>query len=306
MPLFNPQLALSHRHTGYSSTTPDEIAQRLRDATMAIITMMPISVQDLDQCPSLKCILATSTGVDWIDRDAFLKRGIRVLNTPHTNIAAFAEHAIALYFAVRRRIIELHGVMTTTKEYYERRTLKHRFPELPLSCSQETLGVFGYGHLGKCIESIATALGMRVLIAERKGQPPRDGRVAFEDVLREATVLVIAAPKNRDTVDMISEGELKTMRRDAILINVARGGIANEEALVKCLRSGWIGAAAVDVYDGEPPQRGVSPLLEDNIPNLILSPHLAWLSAQIISNRQDGIVKELVAYVAGESANVIL
>ncbi|RMJ19999.1 hypothetical protein CDV36_000360 [Fusarium kuroshium] len=268
--------------------------------------MTPISIKDLDHCPSLKCILVTSTGVDWIDRDAFMQRGIRVLNTPHTNIAAVAEHAIALYFASRRRVVELHGIMTTTDEYYERRTLKHGFPELPLGCSQETLGILGYGHLGKRIESIATALGMRVMVAERKGQPSRDGRVAFEDVLREATVLIIAAPKNRDTIEMISKDEPKMMRGNAILINVARGGIVNEKDLVKALRNGWIGGAAVDVYDGEPPQRGVSHLLEDDIPNLILSPHLAWLSAQTIANLQEGIIKGLTAYVAGESVNVIL
>ncbi|RSM10108.1 hypothetical protein CEP52_003795 [Fusarium oligoseptatum] len=195
--------------------------------------MTPISIKDLDQCPSLKCILVTSTGVDWIDRDAFLQRGIRVLNTPHTNIASVAEHAIALYFAARRGVVELHGIMTMTDEYYERRTLKHRFPELPLSCSQETLGIFGYGHLGKRIESIAIVLEMRVMVAERKGQPPRDGRVAFEDVLRKATVLVIATPKNRDTIDMISEDELRMMRGNAILINVARGGIVNEKGSLK-------------------------------------------------------------------------
>ncbi|RTE77835.1 hypothetical protein BHE90_007711 [Fusarium euwallaceae] len=268
--------------------------------------MTPISVRDLDQCPGLKCILVTSTGVDWIDRDAFLQRGIRVLNTPHTNIAAVAEHAIPLYFAARRRVVELHGIMTTTDEYYERRTLKHRFPELPLSYSQETLGIFGHGHLGKRIELIATALGMRVLVAERKGQPSRDGRSAFEDVLRKATVLIIAAPKNRDTINMISKDELRMMRGNAILINVARGGIVNEKDLVEALRNGWIGGAAVDVYDGEPPQRRVSPLLEDDIPNLILSPHLAWLSTQTILNLQDGIIKGLTAYVAGESVNVIL
>ncbi|KAI8657037.1 hypothetical protein NCS56_01309400 [Fusarium sp. Ph1] len=241
--------------------------------------MTSISAQDLDQCPSIKCILVTSTSVDWIDRDAFQQQGIKVLNAPHTNIAAVAEHAIALYFTARRRTVELHGIMTTTDEYYERRTLKHCFPELPLSCSQETLGVIGYGHLGTCIESIATALGMRLMVAERKGQPPRDGRVVFEDVLREATVLVIAAPKNRDTIDMISEDELRVMRRDAILINVVRDGTVNEKNLVKALRSGWIGGAAVDVFESEPPQRGVSPLLEDVIPNLVLPPHLTWLSA---------------------------
>ncbi|RSL65131.1 hypothetical protein CEP53_003793 [Fusarium sp. AF-6] len=186
--------------------------------------------------------------------------------------------------------------MTMTDEYYERRILKHRFPELPLSCSQETLGIFGYGNLGKRIESMATALGMRVMVAERKGQPPRDGRVTFEDVLREATVLVIAAPKNRDTIDMISEDELRMMRGNAILINVAHGGIVNEKDLVKVLRNGWIGGAAVDVYDGEPPQRGASPRLEDDVPNLILSPQLAWLSAQTISNLQDGIIKGLTAF----------
>lgn len=302
-----PKLPFSHRYTGYPSTNPEDVAPRLRDATIAITTTTPITARDLDQCPHLKCVLVTATGIEWLDRDAFLQRGIRVLNTPHANITSVAEHAIALYFAARRKIVELHNVVMTTDEYYERRTLRSRFPQPPLSCAKETMGIFGYGQLGKRIESMAKALGMRVMVAERKGeQHPREGRVAFEDVLREATALTVTAPKSGDTIDMISEGELSVMRRDAILINVARGGIVNEKALVKALRNGWIGAAATDVYEGEPPQHGVSPLLDATVPNLILSPHLAWLSAQTITNLQDGIVKVLVAYVAGEPVNIVL
>lgn len=303
-----PQFSFPHCYTGYNSSTREEVATKLRDATIAITTALPITASDLDSCPKLECIMAMSTGVDWVDKDEFRKRGVTVINAPQISVSSVSEHAIALYFAARRKIVDLHDRIIDTDEYKEKRTLRHHFPEPPRTCSLETLVIFGNGHLGKRVAEIGRALGMKVLISERKGAPssPREGRVSFDDCLRQGTVFIVTVPRNDSTLDMISDKEFKLMRKDAILINVARGGIVNEKAVASALKEGRLNAAAIDVYETEPPERGVSALLDATIPNLILSPHIAWFSAESIQNLQNAILKGISSYVAGKPINAVV
>jgi glycerate dehydrogenase len=150
---------------------------------------------------------------------------------------------------------------------------------------------------------------MKVLISERKGassSPPREGRVSFDDCLRQGTVFIVTVPRNDGTLDMISDKEFKLMRKDAILINVGRGGIVNEKAAASALKEGRLNAAAIDVYEREPPEREVSALLDATIPNLILSPHIAWFSAESIQNLQNAVLKGISSYVAGTPINALV
>ncbi|KAM5349154.1 hypothetical protein ACJ41O_008977 [Fusarium nematophilum] len=272
--------------------------------------MIPITPSDLDLCPKLECIFSMSTGVEWVEKqkDEFTRRGVTVINAPQTNVATVSEHAFALYFASRRKVVEMHVRTVGTDEYADKSTLRHHFPEPPRTCSRETLVIFGNGHLGKRVAEIGRALQMKVLVAERKGATttPREGRVSFDACLRQGTVFIVTVPKNDETLNMISGPELAMMRRDAIVINIARGGIVNEVALASALKDNQIGAAAVDVFDTEPPRRGTSALLDPLIPNLILSPHIAWFSIETIRNLQDAVLRGLSSYVAGNPINVVV
>lgn len=159
---------------------------------------------------------------------------------------------------------------------------------------------------GKCAEKMAKALGMQVVVAERKGATEaRSGRATFEDVLKRCTVLIASCPLDESTHNMIDEAELRIMQEDAILINVGRGGIINELALANALKEFWIAGAATDVFETEPATKENCPLLDPSIPNLVLTPHIAWYSTGTIKGTIEVTKKNLERFVAGEPQNVI-
>ncbi|KAI9657557.1 MAG: hypothetical protein M1831_004173 [Alyxoria varia] len=290
-----PYFDFPHEYIEYYNTSPSEILERVKRAMVIVTNICVITPEVASQCPNLRHVAIIATGHGWVEREWFARQGITVTNSPKCNIEAVSEHVIGLYFAVRKKIPQLNSIVTSTDEWAQYGSLNKYF-ELgpPRGCNSETVAIIGYGPLGQGIEERSKALGMgNVLVAERKGLPaehPRPGRVSFEDALRMATVVVIACPKDASTIDLISEGDFKTMRKDAIIINVARGGVVNETALAKALRGKQIAGAATDVLDKEPPIRGECPLLpaegEEPIPNLVISPHNAWLSVLTIENYQ--------------------
>lgn len=151
------------------------------------------------------------------------------------------------------------------------------------------------------------ALGMKVIIAERKGaSTARDGRFPFEDVLKECTVLIMTCPLDPSTRNMIDEAELRTIRNDAIIVNVGRGGIINEQALASALKERKIAGAATDVFEHEPATRENCPLLDPEIPNLVLTPHVAWFSSATILGTKKVTKENLEAFAKGKPQNVVL
>lgn len=147
---------------------------------------------------------------------------------------------------------------------------------------------------------------MQVLVSERKGASDvREGRVLFEEVLKRSTVLVMTCPLDPSTRNMIDEAELKAMRDDAILVNVGRGGIVNELALANALKNYTIAGAATDVFETEPATEENCPLLDKTIPNLVLTPHMAWYSTGTIKGTQQVTKRNLELFVAGTPQNVI-
>ena len=162
-------------------------------------------------------------------------------------------------------------------------------------------------HTGKNVEKIGKALNMRVLIAERKGaQEVRDGRVAFDHAIRQGTLFIVVAPLDATTRGLIATPELHAMNSTALIVNVARGGIIDEQALAQALHDGQIGGAATDVFEHEPATtRENCPLLDPTIPHLILSPHIAWYSSKTLEGTVATVKKNLEAFVAGAPVNVV-
>lgn len=153
---------------------------------------------------------------------------------------------------------------------------------------------------------MAEALGMKVIVSERKGATTcRDGRVPFEDALRQSTVFILVVPLDASTKDMISSAELKAMNKTALVVNVGRGGVVNEQALAEALRNREIAGAATDVFSTEPATKENSPLLDPTIPNLILSPHVAWFSSRTIKGTLATIKANVEGWVAGRPQNVV-
>lgn len=305
-----PKFDFSHTYTEYDNTSAAQVLPRIRDADIVITTLVPITPAVALQCANLKLIAVMATGAGWVDKAYFAARGITVINSPGSNIPAVSEHALGLYFACRKRVVDMHARTLASDEWAKAGTLTKRFPRPPLSCAQEVVGIVGYGALGRAIEALCRGVGMgRVVVAERKGEPPREGRVSFDECVRTASVLVLCCPLDPGTVNTIDAAELAAMREDAVLINMARGGIVNEQALADALRKGTIEAAATDVLEVEPPD-GTSPLIpkpgEEPVPNLTISPHISWFTARTIERLQELLKDGVETFVAGGLVNAVV
>ena len=298
--------------TTYERSTAAEVGPRLRDAEadIAIITTVPVRGDALDPAntPKLRLISAIASGTDTIDLAACARRGIRVLNSPICNIDAVAEHAVALYFACRRRIVPS---MTALRrgDWPKKGTLMHTAMtggnDAVRRCAAETVALVGYGAVGKRVAELLRALGMHVLVAARKGATDSvpHGRTAFADALRQATVVVLCCPRTPETLDLLSTPEFAVMQPDCLVVNVSRGSIVDEQALLDALQTGTIGGAGVDVFGVEPAGPETSPLLTPSVAasglNLVVTPHTAWVAAQTTANNHRVLVENIHGFITG-------
>jgi lactate dehydrogenase-like 2-hydroxyacid dehydrogenase len=304
-----PKFSIPHTYQEYHNTSSDEVIDRVKDATIIITTRVSISAATIAACsPELELITVMGIGFDTIDVAACRARQIAVCNSPAASGESVAEHAIALYFAAKRRIVDMHAVVRKGEEWPMHKSAFHLYPRMPVVCRKEVMAIVGYGALGKLIEGIAKALGMRVLIADRKGiSTPeiRPGRTAFEQALSSCSVLVIACPLDNTSRNMITEKEIRLLQPHATLINVARGGVIDEHALVKALKESWIAAAATDVFAIEPATATSSPLTVEDVPNLTLSPHIAWYADSSLERLQEIVKTNIEGFVSGNPEHLV-
>jgi glycerate dehydrogenase len=292
-----------HEWIEYNKTEQDEVVERLRDARVAITNKVRLREDALKQLPALRLIAVAATGVDIIDLEYCRRAGVTVSNVRNYAGHTLPEHALMLMLALRRNLLSYRRDVQAGE--WER---AHTFclsghPIHDLNGS--TLGIIGYGVLGRAVERLALAFGMRVRLSEHKGaEIIREGRVRFEEVLRTSDIITLHSPLNDETRNMIGASELSMMKRDAILINTARGGLVDESALAEALRQGTIGGAGFDVLTKEPPGEG-NQLLELRLPNFILTPHNAWASIEAMQTLADQLIDNIEAFVRGEPKNVV-
>ena len=292
-----------HEWVEYAESEQRQVSERLRGATVCISNKLAIGEAELAVLPDLKLIAVAATGVDRIDLAACRRRGVAVANVRGYAAHSVAEHVLLLALALRRNLLGYAedvraGLWAESAQFC---LLTHAIHDLHAS----TLGVVGYGSLGRAVAALARGFGMRVLVGEHKGaRLVREGRTAFEELLRESDVLTLHAPLSEETRNLIGERELGLMKPTAILINCARGGVADEAALVAALRAGRIAGAGVDVLSNEPP-RGGNPLLAADVPNLVVTPHVAWASLEAMQALADQVVENIEAFVRGEPRNLV-
>jgi glycerate dehydrogenase len=295
--------AFEHAWTEYEMSAPAEVVKRLRKATIVITNKVPLRERELSRLSELKFIAVAATGVDIIDLDY-----CRQLNLPVSNVRNYARHAVPehvlmLILSLRRNLFSYRE--DVARGLWQKATgfclLNHSIRDL----NGSTLGIIGYGVLGQAVEKLAVACGMRVLISEHKGaRAVRAGRVSFEETLRASDIISLHCPLNEETRGLIGTAEFEMMRREALLINTARGGLVNEAALVEALRSKLIAGAGFDVLTREPPTEG-NPLLDVNLPNFILTPHVAWASREAMQALADQLIDNIEAFVKGSPRNLI-
>ncbi|WP_410824784.1 D-2-hydroxyacid dehydrogenase [Methylobacterium oryzisoli] len=293
------EFSFPHTYKEYDVTAPDQIVERLADAEIAIVNKVPMRADTLRQLPKLKLIAVAATGTDIVDKAVAKEQGITVVNIRNYAFNTVPEHVVALIFALRRAIVP-YANSTRRRDWNKSRQFCYfDYPIRDIAGS--TLGIVGYGALGKSIAKRAEALGMKVIAYDVF---PQEGLVDFETILRESDVITLHAPLTPETRNMIGREEFAKMKRDAILINTARGGLVDEAALAEALRNGTIAGAGFDVLTTEPPVDG-NVLLDLDLPNLIVTPHVAWASKEAMQILSDQLVDNIEAFVAGRPQNVV-
>jgi glycerate dehydrogenase len=287
----------------YGKTADDEIVARLTGATVAIINKVPLREATLRELPQLKMIAVAATGYDVIDVPYCSKRGIAVANIRNYAVHTVPEHAFAMILTLRRNLLAYRhdveaGVWNKSEQFC---FFTHQIGDLHGS----TLGIVGEGAIGQATAAVGRAFGMRILFADHL--PPKMPDVtftSFEDVLREADVLSLHCPLTPSTRNLIGLEEMRKMKRSALLINTARGGLVDETALVRALDEGLIGGAGFDVLTTEPPRNG-HPLLEVRRTNFILTPHVAWASDGAMQFLADQLIDNIDLWAAGTPQHLV-
>jgi glycerate dehydrogenase len=295
--------SFAHRWQDFEQTKPEEVLAHLKDATIAITNKVKLSGEILAQTPQIKMIAAAATGTDHIDLAYCRAHGIVVSNIRNYAVHTLPEHVFMLMLALRRNLLAWReDVQAGLWQQADQFCL---FTQPINDLYGSTLGIAGYGGLGKAVQKLAEAFGMMILVAEHKGASSvREGYTDFDTVMVESDVITLHAPLNDATRHMISTREFELMKPSAILINTARGNLVDEAALEAALASGRIAGAGFDVLGVEPPRDG-NRLLDLRLPNFILTPHVAWGSRQAMQILADQLVDNIEAFVAGNPRNVV-
>lgn len=292
-----------HDWTDYPGTEPADVVARLAGATIAITNKVPLREDAIAQLPGLKMIAVAATGTDNVDLAACRARGIAVANIRNYSVVAVPEHVFALMLALRRNLAAYRADVEAGRWEQSSRFCLLDHPIADLAGSR--LGIVGYGALGQKVAQLGRAFGMRVAVATRT--PPQDPGVEalpLEALLRTSDVVSLHLPLNDQTRGMIGARELKLMKKNALLINTARGGLVDEAALAHALANGVIGGAGFDVLSKEPPVPD-NPLLRLRLPNFILTPHVAWASAGAMQTLADMLVDNIEAWADGRPQNLV-
>ena len=281
-------------------TPAGEIAAAIGDVEVVVSNKVILDSEAINNATALKLICVAATGYNNVDLAAAQERGIVVCNVRAYATTSVVEHVFLLILALNRRYMEHVEAVRQGRWQSAKRFSMLDFPFRELS--GQTLGIIGYGELGRAVAGVARAFGLQVLVAERAGATVRPGRVSLETLYREADIITLHCPLTPETENLLDIDAFRKMRREAIVINTARGGIVNEADLVQALQTGEIAAAAVDVLTCEPPVNG-NPLLEVQLPNLVVTPHVAWAGQHARQRLIDELAENIRAFRAGKPRN---
>ena len=261
----------------HAQTAPEQVIERLQGAQVVISNKVPLDAATLATCPELRLILIAATGSNNVDLVAARAQGIAVCNCQGYGTPAVAQHTLMLLLALATRLPDYQQAVAAGRWQQASQFCLLDFPIMELH--GKTLGLLGHGELGSAVGRLAEAFGMRVLLGQLPGRPARSDRLPLDQLLPQVDALSLHCPLNEHTRDLIGADQLLAMKASALLVNTARGGLVNEQALADALRRGHLGGAALDVLSSEPP-RADNPLLAGDIPRLIITPHCAWGSRE--------------------------
>lgn len=276
----------------FDATSDAEVSTRIRDAGFVFANKIRLSDSLLQVAKKLRLIGLTATGVDNIDLQSASRHGVAVCNIRGYCTQSVTEHVFGVLLTLTHSLNQYAAAVRTGAWQRSADFCMLDYPIRELSAM--TMGIIGYGELGKGVARLARELGMQVLVSVRPGlDTVTDGRVPFAEILRRADVISLHCPLTPQTSGLFGRDEFRRMKPDSLLINTARGALIDSAALVEALQQGQLGGAAVDVLPKEPPVDG-DPLLDYAGDNLIITPHIAWGT----NESRQGAINELAANVA--------
>ncbi|MET0108721.1 MAG: 2-hydroxyacid dehydrogenase [Candidatus Thiodiazotropha sp.] len=299
-----PPLKAMARHWGwYQATASRQTMERIIDAELVISNKVVLDRSHLGACRNLKLICIAATGSNNVDLEAAAEHGIAVTNVTGYATPSVVQHVFSLILSLATQ--QQNYQKAVTRGDWQRAN-HFCFLDYPIwELSGKCMGILGYGELGRGVSRLAKAFGMSVVVAQRPGSGPNPDRIPLDELLPQVDVLSLHAPLAPNTRNLIGARELALMQPHALLINTARGGIVDETALAEALVNGRLGGAGIDVLVEEPPIDG-NPLLNPEIPNLIVTPHIAWASREARQRLVDDVVANIQAFLAGEVRNRVV
>lgn len=286
----------------FNKVTEAELPSVLENVDVIVSNKIVLGDEQLRKARHLKLICIAATGTNNIDLEAAATHDIAVCNVRAYATASVVQHVFSLLLSLTTRSTEHRFAVQQGAWSRSEHFCLLDFPIRELA--GRTLGIVGYGELGRAVAKIAEAFGMNVIVARRNADDKRKGRVALNDLLAQVDVLSLHCPLNEETQGLIGQSQLAIMKPDAVLINTARGGLVDEVALLEALQDKKLGGAGIDVLEQEPPLIS-NPLLETDLPNLIVTPHIAWASIESRQRLIDDIAKNITAFAAGEPRNLV-
>ena len=289
----------------YPCTNPEQNAERIKDADIIILNKVPINASILDHAKKLKLICITGTGTNIVDFKETNERNITVANVKGYSTQSVVQHTFALFFYVFEKL-RYYDDFVKSGEYIRTDVFSHftvKFHEL----AGKTWGIIGLGDIGKGVAEVAELFGCKVIYYSTSGKNNNSSyeQVELDTLLRESDVVSIHAPLNSITRNLIGEQELRRMKKTAILLNLGRGPIVEEQALARALKEDWIGGAGLDVLSAEP-MLVTNPLIEiQDSSKLIITPHIAWATVEARQRVTEEVYKNIVAFQNGEERNVV-
>lgn len=289
----------------FDHTKPGDVAGRVSKAEFVFLNKARMTRDIIENAPSVRFIGLVATGVDNVDLDAARERDIAVCNIRAYCTQSVVEHVAAVMLSWSRSLGQYTAAVRNGRWQLADNFCFLDFPIRELSSM--TLGIIGYGELGRGVADLGRALGMHVLVARRQGAPAddNDGRTSLPELLKQSDVVSLHCPLTSETRNLIAADQFAQMKSDALLINTARGALVDSGALLNVLSTGKLGAAAIDVLTHEPPASG-DPLLDYDGENLMLTPHIAWASTVSRQNAINELAVNVRSFNEGGDRNRVV
>lgn len=290
-----------HTWANYEYTAPEQIVERLKDATIAMTCSVPLRKEQLAQLPKLRMISMALTGMDIVDVDYCKEQGIDVRNVPGYAENTVAEHTLAMIFDLVRKTGHYHRLMQDIhagKKPLQNLYLNYRIRDI----QGLNIAIIGHGPIGRRLAELSQAVGMNVCFHDRFGKYQGEQYQSLDLLLQQCDVLAICCPLTDETRDLIRAEHLQMMKSDAVIVNTARGGIINEQDLIQALLKEKIAGVALDVVEHEPIQLDNPILHLVEHPNLILNPHVAWSSENAMQGLMDRAIQNIKNFIQEEKA----